>query len=527
MNKYLQSINEEVRDFFEVLSPEFPEWMLDYIYTPEMQRIDKIGVSCGTQYNRIYNVKLDYTNLMHSVGVALILWNFTKDKKQTLAGLFHDIATPVFKHTIDFMNGDYEKQESTEDRTEQIIRNSKEIMKLLERDNIKVEEVCNVHIYSLADNSSPRLCADRLEYNLADGLFQKVVFNGVKEVERYYNNFYMIQKNANTCEASDLDCTTTQSYSSNISQVSVYDRTISGLVFEDENYNGFNDNEANVKDVAIDLYKLSATTFDSKNPAASISSADQNVSSATSDANGEYKFEGLAKGNYYVKYTFNCNKYTVTEKNKVDPTFEGDTSTKDSDAQMVSSSDSKSCYAVSNIITLDNQNVEVKNIDLGLRVRQEFDIEIKKYITNVKVISNGNIVQDNNYDKKDKVSVSVKNLKNTSFKVTYGIEIQNTKYFPGTIGSIIETIPQGMTFDPNLKENDGWVESDGNLYYTYLNKTLIMPGEKYYLTIVLDLTTNQGGNYVNIVAADSLQIKQMVNNFLEVPEEIEIVEEEE
>ena len=84
-----------------------------------------------------------------------------------------------------------------------------------------------------------------------------------------------------------------------------------------------------------------------------------------------------------------------------------------------------------------------------------------------------------------------------------------------------------MTFDPNLKENDGWVESDGNLYYTYLNKTLIMPGEKYYLTIVLDLTTNQGGNYVNIVAADSLQIKQMVNNFLEVPEEIEIVEEEE
>ena len=72
----------------------------------------------------------------HSVGVALIIWNFTKDKKQTLAGLFHDIATPIFKHCIDFMNGDYETQESTEELTTCIIKNSKEIMALLERDNI-------------------------------------------------------------------------------------------------------------------------------------------------------------------------------------------------------------------------------------------------------------------------------------------------------------------------------------------------------------------------------------------------------
>lgn len=48
--------------------------------------------------------------------------------KQTLAGLFHDIATPVFKHCIDFMNGDSETQESTEEKTSDIIRNSSKIM---------------------------------------------------------------------------------------------------------------------------------------------------------------------------------------------------------------------------------------------------------------------------------------------------------------------------------------------------------------------------------------------------------------
>ena len=82
-----------------------------------------------------------YSSLDHSVAVALIIWNFTNDKKQTLAGLFHDIATPAFKHAIDFMNGDYEKQESTEELTTQIIANSKEIMELLNRDNIKIDEV--------------------------------------------------------------------------------------------------------------------------------------------------------------------------------------------------------------------------------------------------------------------------------------------------------------------------------------------------------------------------------------------------
>ena len=66
-----------------------------------------------------------YSNLEHSIGVALIVWNFTKDKKQTLAGLFHDISTPVFKHCIDFLNGDYETQESTEELTTYMIKNSK------------------------------------------------------------------------------------------------------------------------------------------------------------------------------------------------------------------------------------------------------------------------------------------------------------------------------------------------------------------------------------------------------------------
>ena len=127
-------------------------------------------------YSRnVYNDKYFYSTLTHSVGVALIIWNFTHDKKQTLSGLFHDIATPTFKHCIDFLNGDSETQESTEEKTEEIIKNSKEISFLLARDNIKIEEVSDYHIYPIADNDTPKLSADRLEYTLSGGLSQKRV----------------------------------------------------------------------------------------------------------------------------------------------------------------------------------------------------------------------------------------------------------------------------------------------------------------------------------------------------------------
>ena len=188
----MKNLNEEIRNYLKILSPDFPEWLLEYIYTPEMLRLDGIGMSCGTLYTKVYNDKYFYSSLTHSVAVALILWNFTHDKKQTISGLFHDIATPTFKHCIDFMNGDSEHQESTEERTEQIIKDSKEIMKLLERDSIKVEEVSDYHIYPIADNDTPRLSADRFEYTLSGGLYQVRVFE-LKDIEKYYNNIVILK----------------------------------------------------------------------------------------------------------------------------------------------------------------------------------------------------------------------------------------------------------------------------------------------------------------------------------------------
>lgn len=164
-------VKTNFKDYYQTLAPDYPEWLDEYILTPRMQKQAGISVTCGTIYTDLFPDSTFYSSLDHSIGVALIVWNFTHDKKQTLSGLFHDIATPAFKHCVDFMNGDYMTQESTEELTTKLIEESPEIMALLKRDGIKVSEVDNYHLYPIADNDTPQLSADRLEYSLSNATF--------------------------------------------------------------------------------------------------------------------------------------------------------------------------------------------------------------------------------------------------------------------------------------------------------------------------------------------------------------------
>lgn len=204
---YLETLNPTIREYFNILSDDFPDFLLDYINTPRMQKQKGISTSCGTYYSKMFNIDLWYSSLDHSVAVALIIWHFTHDKKQTLAGLFHDISTPAFKHCIDFMNNDYENQESTEDLTKTMILESKEIMTLLQRDNIDIDEVADYHMYPIADNDTPMLSVDRLEYTLSNGLGVIRKIWSLDEIKRIYDNITIVRKDDGIQEMcfTDLD----------------------------------------------------------------------------------------------------------------------------------------------------------------------------------------------------------------------------------------------------------------------------------------------------------------------------------
>ena len=189
----------EIAEYYQILCPDYPKWLDEYINTSELQTQKYISTSCGMIYTNLCADDAFYSSLDHSIAVALIVWNFTHDKKQTLAGLFHDISTPAFKHCVDFLNGDYEKQESTELLTADFIKKSKDVVNLLKRDKIKITEIDDYHIYPIADNDTPKLSADRLEYSLANALFY-FRFLDKNEIAEIYNDIEIQQNESGEME---------------------------------------------------------------------------------------------------------------------------------------------------------------------------------------------------------------------------------------------------------------------------------------------------------------------------------------
>lgn len=149
-----------------------PLFLQKYLNCPSLLRLKKIDYFCGMKYasKKVYNFTENISRFDHSLTTALLVYNLTKDKKATIAALFHDIATPCFSHVIDYMNEDFLKQESTEAFTKQIIMNDKYLQECLKEDNINPEDIVDFKNYSILDNDRPKLCADRLDGIILTGI---------------------------------------------------------------------------------------------------------------------------------------------------------------------------------------------------------------------------------------------------------------------------------------------------------------------------------------------------------------------
>jgi HD superfamily phosphohydrolase len=199
--KTMMSLNEwpddpasfyDIKKYHKILSPDYPEFIDKYIALPILSRLKGVGLLCGTDWTTLYKNRFYYSRLDHSVGVALIIWHFTHDKAQTLAGLFHDASTPVFSHVSDFRKGDALTQTATESDNERLLKSDAALCSLLAQDGLTVNQICDYHIYPVADNEIPQLSADRLEYMFPSGMALDGSWN-LASIERAYNDITVLK----------------------------------------------------------------------------------------------------------------------------------------------------------------------------------------------------------------------------------------------------------------------------------------------------------------------------------------------
>ncbi|MFA6391233.1 MAG: HD domain-containing protein [Patescibacteria group bacterium] len=139
--------------------------VLALIETPQMQRLKKIH-----QYG-IYHYfypEAGTTRFEHSLGVYWILNQFGASLEEQIAGLLHDISHGTFSHVMDHLYNRYEKEDYQESVNEKYFQT--DISTVLRRFNIDPAVVEDIKRWPLAENNLPDICADRLQYTLADAV---------------------------------------------------------------------------------------------------------------------------------------------------------------------------------------------------------------------------------------------------------------------------------------------------------------------------------------------------------------------
>lgn len=145
------------------IDSEYPKFIDRYLSTKTMSRLKNISQFCGCDYTTLYSPLFFYSRYFHSLVVAHMTWHFSHDKKETIVALLHDVGTPCFAHSIDYVFGDFINQESSEKEIVEMIKKDKELLEFLEEDGVALTDLEDLSCYPILENHSPKLCCDRLD----------------------------------------------------------------------------------------------------------------------------------------------------------------------------------------------------------------------------------------------------------------------------------------------------------------------------------------------------------------------------
>lgn len=233
---------------------------------------------------------------------------------------------------------------------------------------------------------------------------------------------------------------------------------ITGKAWNDKNENGKKDSgEVGLSNVSVILYNASNNT---------------QIQKATTDGSGEYVFSNLQNGSYYIVFGYNTSKYKLTTYH-----VKGSNASSNSDA-VVSNG-----LAITDKIELSGASQG--DIDIGLIESKMFDLSLSKTVTKITVQNDsGTKAYNFNDSTTAKVDIRGNELASSRIYVEYKITVSNKGELSGYAKSIVDHIPEGMIFSPNL--NPGWYQdAEGRLYTEGLANTEINAGQSASVKLIL------------------------------------------
>ena len=134
-----------------------------------------------------------------------------------------------------------------------------------------------------------------------------------------------------------------------------------------------------------------------------------------------------------------------------------------------------------------------------------------KYITKAITTNSVGFATTNDFGKSKLAKLDVKDINKMNIKVVYTIELENIGYYPGYIYRIKDYIPDGMTFNPQYEENQGWIlTEEGYIENNSLEKELVYAGDKKYLTVAFDITRKEAGSFINYATVEDEDLHILV-----------------
>lgn len=118
----------------------------------------------------------EYSRFDHSLGVFLLLNKAAVSLEEQISGLLHDVSHTVFSHVGDYVFEERYPGSSYQDDIHLWYLEESGISDILKKHGFKAEDIYHKQEkFKALDQPLPKLCADRIEYNLQGGLLRGLI----------------------------------------------------------------------------------------------------------------------------------------------------------------------------------------------------------------------------------------------------------------------------------------------------------------------------------------------------------------